>query len=119
MLAFAIVTRIYAYNMGLLPRQPRFFGLFRYITLEKGLLAGFTFFLLGLGQYDPCRGLSSSFAQIGFDNSVRLVFGGSMALSHRCTGDFHQLCAEYARNKCFTSNCLVRYFSLQYRKQTM
>jgi glycosyltransferase involved in cell wall biosynthesis len=80
MLAFAVITRVYAYNTGLLPRQPRFFGLFHYITLEKGLLAGFVLFLLGFWLMIRAVLLSSSFAQIGFDNSVRLVFGGSLAL---------------------------------------
>jgi glycosyltransferase involved in cell wall biosynthesis len=81
MLTFAIITRVYAYNTGLLPRQPRFFWMFRYITLEKGLLAGFVLFVLGLWLMVNAVILSSNFAQIGFDNSVRLVFGGSLALT--------------------------------------
>jgi glycosyltransferase involved in cell wall biosynthesis len=80
MLAFAIITRIYAYNMGLLPRKPHFYSIFKYITLEIGLLVGFTLFLLGVGIMAQAVILSTNFAQIGFDNSVRLVFGGSLAL---------------------------------------
>ncbi|GAB4482281.1 MAG: glycosyltransferase family 2 protein [Anaerolineales bacterium] len=80
MLSFAAITRVYAYQSGLIPNQPRFFTLFRYFNLEKGLLLGA---LLGLtGAYLLLRALllSDNFAQIGFDTSVRLVFGGALAL---------------------------------------
>lgn len=80
MVAFSVITRVYAYNTGLLPKQPRFFGLFRFITLEKGLLAGFTLFLVGLGLMIFAVILSPNFNQIGFDSSIRLVFTGSLAL---------------------------------------
>ncbi|MCC7118945.1 MAG: glycosyltransferase family 2 protein [Anaerolineales bacterium] len=81
LLSFAVITRIYAFKISLLPQPPRFYSLFRYINLEKGLVAGF--FLIGVGFYLITKSLllSSSFAQIGFDSSVRLVFGGSLALS--------------------------------------
>jgi glycosyltransferase involved in cell wall biosynthesis len=81
MLAFAAITRVYAFQSGLLPRPPKFFSLFRYLNLEKGLLAGFVLVVLGLVLIGRALLLSSSFALIGFDNSVRLVFGGSLALT--------------------------------------
>jgi glycosyltransferase involved in cell wall biosynthesis len=80
LIGFAAISRVYAYQSGLLPSQPRFFALLRYINLEKGLLAGGLLFALGLGLLVYALRLSSSFAQIGFDTSVRLVFGGSLAL---------------------------------------
>lgn len=80
LLSFAIITRVYAFQSGLLPRQPRFFRLFRYLNLEKGLMSGAFLLLLGLGLLIYALALSSNFAQIGFDSSVRLVFGGSLAL---------------------------------------
>ncbi len=80
MVAFAAITRIYAYNNGLLPRRPRFFQLLRYFDLEKGLLTGTSFALIGLGLLIYALTLSSQFEQIGFDNSIRLVFGGILAL---------------------------------------
>ena len=79
-LGFATITRVYGFQTGLIPRKPRFFRLFKYINLEKGLLAGFALIVLGLGLMAHALQLSSNFAQIGFDNSVRLVFGGSLAL---------------------------------------
>ncbi len=80
MLTFAIITRVYAFSTGLLPRPPRFFLAFKYINLEQGLFAGFLLAILGLFLMIRAVLLSSDFAQIGFDNSVRLVFGGSLSL---------------------------------------
>jgi glycosyltransferase involved in cell wall biosynthesis len=80
MLAFAVITRVYAFSTGLLPRAPRFFFAFKYVNLEKGLLAGFLLALLGFFLMVRAVLLSSNFAQIGFDSSVRLVFGGSLSL---------------------------------------
>ena len=37
MLSFSTITRVYAYNTGLLPNQPGFYSLFKYFNLEKGL----------------------------------------------------------------------------------
>ena len=41
MISFATITRVYAYENGLLPIAPRFFSLFKYINLERGLTIGF------------------------------------------------------------------------------
>jgi glycosyltransferase involved in cell wall biosynthesis len=79
MISFATITRVYAYESGLLPNQPRFFSLFQYINLEKGLLAGAIILIIGLVLIIRALLLSSNFEQIGFDASVRLVFGGSIA----------------------------------------
>lgn len=79
-LSFAVITRVYGFQTGLIPRAPRFFRLFKYINLEKGLMVGFVLIALGLILMVHALQLSSNFAQIGFDNSVRLVFGGSLSL---------------------------------------
>jgi hypothetical protein len=79
-LAFAAITRVYAYQHELLPQIPRFYFLFKYITLEKGLIAGILLVASGLLLMARALQLSSNFAQIGYDNSVRLVYGGSLAL---------------------------------------
>lgn len=80
MVSFAVITRVYAYKSGLLPNTPRLFRLFRYINLEKGLLAGSALVVAGLALLIWAMALSDNFAQIGFDASVRLVFGGALAL---------------------------------------
>jgi glycosyltransferase involved in cell wall biosynthesis len=80
-LSFAAITRVFAFQAGLLPYTPRFYSLFKYLNLEKGLLAGVLLILLGVVLLTQALALSYNFAQIGFDNSVRLVFGGSLALT--------------------------------------
>jgi glycosyltransferase involved in cell wall biosynthesis len=80
MVTFAVITRIYAYNSGLLPLQPNYYGLFHIIKLEKGLFAGFILLLLGLGLMTYALIISPNYSQIGFGTSIRLVFGGSLAL---------------------------------------
>ncbi|PWH12585.1 MAG: dolichol-P-glucose synthetase [Anaerolineae bacterium] len=80
MVSFAVITRVYAYYNGLLPAPPRLFVLFRYLNLETGLLAGAVLVLSGLILLLRAILLSDNFAQIGFDTSVRLVFGGALAL---------------------------------------
>ena len=80
MVSFAAITRVYAFQSGLLPNQPRLFRFFRYINLEKGLLTGGLLAVLGFLLLLRALLLSDNFAQIGYDNSVRLVFGGALAL---------------------------------------
>ena len=80
-LSFAAITRVFAFQAGLLPYTPRFYSLFKYLNLEKGLLAGSLLISLGVILLTQALALSYNFAQIGFDNSVRLVFGGSLALT--------------------------------------
>lgn len=80
MISFAAITRVYAYNQGLLPSPPRFFSLLKYFNLEKGIFIGAVLTLLGLYIMIRALFLSNSFEQIGFDNSIRLVFGGALSL---------------------------------------
>jgi hypothetical protein len=80
MVSFAYITRVYAFEAGLLPAEPRLFTLFRYINLERGLLVGFVILIIGVMLILRALFLSNNFAQIGFDTSIRLVFGGSIAI---------------------------------------
>lgn len=80
MISFAVITRVYAYYSGLLPSQPDFFPLFKYFNLEKGLGLGFIVFLIGLATVISATILSPEFNAIGFDKSIRWVFGGSLAM---------------------------------------
>jgi len=79
MISFASITRVYAYQNKLLPVAPRFFSLFKYINLERGLTVGFMLLVTGIILMGRAVLLSPIFSQIGFNNSVRLVFGGSLA----------------------------------------
>lgn len=82
MLSFASITRVFAYNSGLLPNRPGFFNLFKYFTLETGLAGGFAIILLGIFLIIRAIALSYSpgFDSIGFGDSVRLVFGGALSI---------------------------------------
>ena len=80
MISFAVITRVYAYYSGLLPTQPEFFPLFKFFNLEKGLGLGFLLFVIGLATVVSATILSPDFNAIGFDKSIRWVFGGSLAM---------------------------------------
>lgn len=83
MLSFYAVTRVYAFYSGLLPKQPEFHPLFKIFNLEKGLTVGVTLLIIGLGIILYSAVLSQEpggFATVGFGRSVRLVFGGSLAV---------------------------------------
>ena len=47
--AFAVFTKVFAISEGLLPDDPRLGRLFRFITLETGLVVGFAMLVIGLG----------------------------------------------------------------------
>jgi glycosyltransferase involved in cell wall biosynthesis len=83
MLSFYAITHVYAHTAGLLPNPPEFGPLFKTFNLEKGLALGLALFLIGLGIILYATWLSQqpgSFEKIGFGHSVRLVFGGSLAI---------------------------------------
>lgn len=80
MISFAVITRVFAYETRLLPVAPRFFHLFKYITLERGLLTGAIILFIGVILMAIAITQSNNFEQIGFGTSVRYVFGGSLAI---------------------------------------
>jgi hypothetical protein len=82
MVSFALITRVFSYNFGLLPNRPAFFNLFKYFNLEVGLATGVMIMILGIALIVWAANLSYSpgFYTIGFGNSIRLVFGGSLAI---------------------------------------
>ena len=49
LLTFATFTKVFAITEGLLPEDPRLNRMFRWVTLETGLLAGGLLILLGVG----------------------------------------------------------------------
>jgi len=82
MVSFAFITRVFAYNFGLLPNKPRLFNLFRYFNLEAGLLSGSIITTIGIMLIIRATSLSYTlgFDTIGFGKSIRLVFGGAMSI---------------------------------------
>ena len=49
LVSFGFFTKVFAIADGLLPDDPRFSRLFRYFSLEKGILAGLAVLLVGVG----------------------------------------------------------------------
>lgn len=82
MVSFALITRVYAYNFGLLPSRPRFFSLFKFFNLEIGLISGVVLIAFGIILIVRAAILSYTpgFDSIGFGSSIRLVFGSSLAI---------------------------------------
>jgi hypothetical protein len=50
-IVFAMFTKVFAISEGLLPEDARLSRLFRYVTLETGLLVGFLLILTGTGAW--------------------------------------------------------------------
>ena len=82
MLSFASITRVFAYNFGLLPNRPAFFNLLKYFNLEAGLAIGAVTIILGfmLIIWAAVLSYSPGFDSIGFTRSIRLVFGGALSI---------------------------------------
>jgi glycosyltransferase involved in cell wall biosynthesis len=81
LISFYAITRVYTFNMGLLPKAPEFFPLFKIFNLEKGLAIGLVLLLAGtvtilFAAWESQ--MPGGFETIGFGYSVRLVFGGSL-----------------------------------------
>ena len=49
LVAFACFTKVFAIGAGLLPEDPRFARIFRFFTLEKGLIVGMLLLFFGAG----------------------------------------------------------------------
>ncbi len=81
--SFAVMSKIYAMQSGLLPHDPGITKLFRYITLETGLLSGLAVFLAGLGLsiFSVWRWGQGGFGQLDPGAMLRLVVPGAGAMA--------------------------------------
>jgi hypothetical protein len=83
---FAVLTKIYAVNEGLMPQDPRLNKMFRYITLEVGLAVGF--FLILAGTAGTIWALSDwgarSFGPLEMTRVFRIVIPAVLALTLGC-----------------------------------
>ncbi|HEY0762554.1 MAG TPA: glycosyltransferase family 2 protein [Pyrinomonadaceae bacterium] len=72
---FAIFTKVFAITEGLLPEDPRLNKLFRYVTLETGLIAGGLLFFggLALSLYALSSWGAHSFGPLDPSHTLRLV----------------------------------------------
>jgi glycosyltransferase involved in cell wall biosynthesis len=80
---FALFTKIFAITEGLRPEDPRLNKMFRYITLETGLVVGALLFLAGAGMW--IVGLtywdSLHFGPLNPEKTLRIVIPGLVSMT--------------------------------------
>jgi hypothetical protein len=79
---FAVFSKVYAMTNGLLPPNPRFSKVFRYFSLESGLVCGGIILALGLAGTIAGLGIWSgaSFGSLDFQRMMRLLIPTGVAL---------------------------------------
>jgi glycosyltransferase involved in cell wall biosynthesis len=77
-IVFAMFTKVFAISEGLLPEDPRLYRLFRYITLEVGLILGVLLVLAGSGAWGIGLAYwqSHHFGPLDPDKTLRIVIPG-------------------------------------------
>ena len=80
--AFAVFTKLFAISEGLLPEDPLLDRLFRYITLEVGLLIGGALTVLGLGvsAYAVSNWGARHFGNLDYPHTMRVVIPAALLL---------------------------------------
>jgi len=82
-IAFATFTKVFAISEGLLPEDPRLKKLFKYVTLETGLVVGAALLLLGLAGsvFAVSDWRAQHFGQLNPSQMLRLVSPAVVALT--------------------------------------
>jgi hypothetical protein len=80
---FAALSRIYAVQEHLYPATPGYRHIFRFIDLERGLIAGTLIALAGLGAavYAFLIWRSAGFGDLNIEHVARIVIPSSMAIT--------------------------------------
>ena len=83
LIAFATFTKVFAITEGLLPEDPRLNRMFRWITLETGLVVGGLLMLLGLGGsiFAVSGWAEKSFGALDIEHTLRIVMPSVFALT--------------------------------------
>jgi glycosyltransferase involved in cell wall biosynthesis len=80
---FATFTKIFAISEGLLPEDPRLTKMFRYVTLEVGLIVGILLILAGIGAW--VLGLEywriQQFGPLDPEKTLRIVIPGVVSFT--------------------------------------
>jgi len=81
--SFAFFTKLFAITEGLLPPDARLDKLFRYVTLEVGLMAGFVLMAVGLGTALSAvlHWKATGFGQLNFDSTLRVVIPSATCIA--------------------------------------
>ena len=82
-IAFAVFTKMFAVSEGLHPADPALDRLFRYVTLEVGLLAGSALTLAGFVTSFYAVGIwgSQHFGPLDYSHTMRLVIPAALFLT--------------------------------------
>jgi len=82
LLAFAVFAKVFAITEGLLPEDPRLDRLFRYVTLETGLLAGVGLVICGVAGtlFALSSWAAKSFGPLNSESMLRIVMPSVLAL---------------------------------------
>ena len=82
-MVFAVFTKIYAINEGLLPEDPRLNRLFRFVTLETGLVVGALLVLVGLAASVSAVSDwgAQSFGELDPQQTLRVIVPAIVALT--------------------------------------
>jgi glycosyltransferase involved in cell wall biosynthesis len=80
---FAVLSRIYAVQEHLYPASPGFRHIFRYINLERGLIAGVLIALSGIAAavYSFLMWRNAGFGDLNIEHVARIVIPSSMAIT--------------------------------------
>jgi len=81
--SFAFFTKLFAITEGLLPPDARLDKLFRYVTLEVGLMAGFILMAVGVGTALSAvlHWKATGFGQLNFDSTLRVVIPSATCIA--------------------------------------
>jgi glycosyltransferase involved in cell wall biosynthesis len=81
--SFAVFTKVFAISEGLLPEDPRLNRVFRYVTLEVGLIAGALLVALGIGGsiFAVSGWANQSFGALDSSHMLRIVMPSVFALT--------------------------------------
>src|ERR1700735_2975009 len=83
LIAFGTFTKVFAITEGLLPEDPRLNRIFRWVTLETGLLVGGLLMLLGVGGsiFAVSGWARQSFGALDIEHTLRIVMPSVFALT--------------------------------------
>jgi hypothetical protein len=83
LIAFATFTKVFAITEGLLPEDPRLTRMFRWITLETGLIVGALLIVLGIGGsiFAVSGWARESFGALDIEHTLRIVMPSVFALT--------------------------------------
>jgi glycosyltransferase involved in cell wall biosynthesis len=83
LIAFATFTKVFAITEGLLPEDPRMNRIFRWVTLETGLIVGGLLILLGLGGsiFAVSDWAKERFGALDTQHTLRIVMPAVFALT--------------------------------------